>query len=256
ALPSPSPPVADAGGTSADAATASFPVVGIGASAGGLEALRLLFGQLPGDLGIAFVVIQHLDPERPSMLTSVLEGVTGLPVVEAESGMPVKPNRAHVIPSGSDISIERGILRLAPRRLTGRLHLPIDSFFRSLAEDQRNRAIGVVLSGSGADGTEGLRAIKAEGGIAIAQEPDSAQFRGMPESAIGAGVVDFRGTPEQIAGELVRLSHHPYVTVPGRLEGELKEPLPNQEKTLAAVLALVRQRAGIDFSGYKRTTVL
>ena len=258
----PSPPVAETGETSAGADdTASFPVVGIGASAGGLEALRQLFGDLPADSGIAFVVIQHLDPERPSMLPSVLEGVTGLPVVETTNGMPVKPNRVHVIPSGSDISIERGILKLVPRRLTGRLHLPIDSFYRSLAEDRRNRAIGVVLSGSGADGSEGLRAIKAEGGITMAQEPDSAQFRSMPESAISAGVVDFRGTPEQIAGELERLSRHPYVVIPGRIEGEPKEPSPHQpsphqEKNLDSLFGLVRQHAGIDFSGYKRTTVL
>lgn len=255
--PPPSSPADETGGTPADAAgDASFPVVGIGASAGGLEALKQLFGQLPAESGIAFVVVQHLDPERPSMLTRVLEGVTGIPVVEAESGMSVQPNRAHVIPSGSDIAIEHGLLRLVPRRLTGRLHLPIDSFFRSLAEDRRNRAIGVVLSGSGADGTEGLRAIKADGGIAMAQEPDSAQFRSMPESAIGAGVVDFRGTPEQIAGELERLSRHPYVVVPGRSEGEPKEPSPNQEKSLDSLFALVRQHAGIDFGGYKRTTVL
>ncbi|HLT39742.1 MAG TPA: CheR family methyltransferase, partial [Enhygromyxa sp.] len=205
---------------------------------------------------MAFVVVQHLDPDRPSMLASVLEGVTGLPVVEAESGMPAKPNRVHVIPSGSDISIEHGLLRLSPRELTGRLHLPIDSFFRSLAEDRRNRAIGVVLSGSGADGSEGLKAIKAGGGITIAQEPDSAQFRGMPESAIGAGVVDFRGTPEQIADELERLGHHPYVVVPSRIASEPEEPLPNQEQSLAAVFALVRKQASVDFSGYKRTTML
>lgn len=255
--PPPSPPVAETGGTSASAAdTGSFPVVGIGASAGGLEALRQLFGHLPADSGIAFVVVQHLDPERPSMLTSVLEGVAGLPVVEAKTGMPVEPNRAHVIPSDSDMSIEHGLLTLSPRQLTGRLHLPIDSFFRSLAEDRRNRAIGVVLSGSGADGTEGLRAIKAAGGIAIAQEPDSAQFRGMPESAIGAGVVDFEGTPEQIADELERLSRHPYVVVPTRIEGEPTELPPNREKSLAAVFTLEREQAGIDFSGYKRTTVL
>src|SRR5690606_40433920 len=119
-LPAPSPPVAETGAASA----ASVPVVGVGASAGGLEALRQLFGHLPRDPGIAFVVVQHLDPDRPSMLASVLEGVTGLPVVEAESGMPAKPNRVHVIPSGSDISIEHGLLRLSMRALTGRLHPP------------------------------------------------------------------------------------------------------------------------------------
>ncbi|WPB82008.1 chemotaxis protein CheB [Archangium violaceum] len=234
-----------------------FPVVGIGASAGGLVALRQLFEHLPADSGMAFVLIQHLDPDRPSMLTSVLEGVTRLQVVEATSGMPAEPNRVHVIPSDSDITIQRGILRLVPRQLTGRLHLPIDSFFRSLAEDHQERAIGVVLSGSGADGTNGLRAIKAEGGIAIVQEPDSAQFRGMPESAIAAGVVDFRGTPEVIAGELERLSHHAYVVEQGRVESEpQQEPCPAREKSLAEILALLRQQAGVDFRGYKHTTVL
>ena len=235
---------------------ASFPVVGIGASAGGLEALKQLFGHLPKDSGIAFVVVQHLDPERPSMLSNVLDSVAGLPVVEAHNGMPVKPNRAHVIPSGSDITIEGGVLQLVPRRLTGRLHLPIDSFFRSLADDRQNRAIGVVLSGSGADGTHGLRAIKAEGGIALVQEPSSAQFRDMPESAIAAGVADFQGTPEQIAAELQRLGRHPYVVVPTRAEGESPGLVPEPANSLAALFALVRQRTGIDFSGYKRTTVL
>ncbi|MEQ8765485.1 MAG: chemotaxis protein CheB [Planctomycetota bacterium] len=248
------PPFAETGDSSAE--TDSPPVVGIGASAGGLEALRLMFSHVSADSGIAFVVIQHLDPEQPSMLTSVLEGITRLPVVETKNGMPVKRNRVHVIPSGSDISIEGGTLRLVPRRLTGRLHLPIDSFFRSLALERRNRAVGVILSGSGADGTEGLRAIKAEGGIAIAQEPDSTRFREMPESAIAAGVVDFRGTPQEIAGELERLCRHPYLSFSSRIEGELQEPPPSQEESLSAVFALVRQQAGIDFSGYKRTTVL
>jgi two-component system CheB/CheR fusion protein len=234
----------------------AFPVVGIGASAGGLEALRQLFAHVPADSRVAFVVVQHLDPERPSMLTGVLEGVTRLPVVEATDGMTAKQGRVHVIPSNSDISIERGSLKLGPRLLTGRLHLPIDSFFRSLAEDHRDRAIGVVLSGTGADGTEGLRAIKAEGGIAIAQEPDSAQFRGMPESAIDASVVDFRGTPEQIGGELERLSRHPYVVAQGRSEGAPPERLPDNERRLAEVFDLLRQQVGVAFSGYKRTTVL
>ncbi|WP_242395706.1 chemotaxis protein CheB [Anaeromyxobacter oryzisoli] len=235
---------------------ARLPIVGLGASAGGLEALRQLFAHLPAESGMGFVVIQHLDPDRPSMLTKVLEGTTRLQVVEATSGMRVEPNRVHVIPSGSDLTIEHGILTLVRRRKTGRLHLPIDSFFRALAEDGRGSAIGVVLSGSGADGTEGLRAIKAEGGIAIAQEPDSAQFRNMPESAIVAGVVDFRGSPEAIAAELVRLSHHPYVAAQGRPESEAQAAGRDGDKGLAAVLALVHQHAGLDFRGYKRTTIL
>jgi len=252
-----SPSAAETGSSSSGPNTpAPLAVVGIGASAGGLEALTQFFGHVPGDSGLAFVVIQHLDPERPSMLTSVLEAVTPLPVVEAANGMPAQPNRIHVIPADSDLYIQRGILTLAPRRLTGRLHLPIDSFFRSLAEDLRDRAIGVVLSGSGMDGTEGLRAIKAEGGIAIAQEPDSAQFGRMPESAIEAGLVDFRGTPERIAGELERLRRQPYVALASRVEGPPPDPSPEQETSLALVLQLVRQHVGICLNGYKRATVL
>ncbi|MFN2425660.1 MAG: CheR family methyltransferase [Candidatus Binatia bacterium] len=235
-----------------------FPIVAIGASAGGLEALKRLFTHTPADSGMAFVVILHLDPERPSMLTNVLEGVTKLPVVEVTSGMPAEPNRVHVIPSNSDLSIRRGILSLVPRQLTGRLHLPIDSFFRELADNSRDGAIGVVLSGSGADGTEGLRAIKAAGGIAMVQEPDSAQFSGMPERALAGGAVDFQGTPEMIAGEIERLSRHPYVVARSltRGEGEPQEPGPELEKSLAAIFSLVRRAAGSDFSFYKRTTAL
>jgi two-component system, chemotaxis family, CheB/CheR fusion protein len=232
-----------------------FPVVALGASAGGLEALRYLFSRLPEESGMAFVVIQHLDPERPSMLTKVLEGKTRLSVVEATSGMALEPDRVHVIPSGADLTVRDGILALVPRQRTGRLHLPIDSFFRSLAADAGGRAIGVILSGSGADGTEGLRAIKAEGGITIAQEPDSAQFPSMPEAAITAGVVDFRGSPEAISSELTRLSRHPYVAVE-RAEGDAAELGAGQDKSLALILAALRRHAGVDFSGYKRTTVL
>lgn len=232
-----------------------FPVVALGASAGGLEALRRFFSQLPEKSGIAFVVIQHLDPERPSMLTRVLEGGTRLPVVEATSGMMLEPDRIHVIPSGADLAIRDGILTLVPRQRTGRLHLPIDSFFRSLAQDAKDRAMGVILSGSGADGTEGLRAIKGQGGIAVAQEPGSAQFSSMPETAIAAGVVDFCGSPEAIAGELMRLSRHSYVAVE-HAEGGAIELGARQEKSLQLILAALRQHASVDLSGYKQTTVL
>src|SRR5687767_6067985 len=140
---------------------------------------------------MAFVVIQHLDPTRPSTLTSVLASDARMPVVEVANGMRAESNRIHVIPSGSDLGVHRGTLALIPRQQTRKLHLPIDSFFRALADDQPERAIGVVLSGSASDGTDGLRAIKASGGITFAQDPESAQFRSMPESAMAAGVVDF-----------------------------------------------------------------
>jgi len=235
---------------------APFPIVAIGASAGGLEALHQLLAQLPASSGMGFVVIQHLDPDRPSMLTQILGGLTRLSVVEASSGMRVEPNRVHVIPSGADLTIQHGTLALGRRQTTGRLHLPIDTFFRSLAEDAKDRAIGVVLSGSGADGTEGLRAIKAEGGIALAQEPESAQFRSMPERAIAAGVVDFRGPPEGIANELVRLIRHPYVVAPRPAEKEEEPPDSGVDRGIQKILRLVRDHAGFDFTGYKRTTVM
>jgi two-component system, chemotaxis family, CheB/CheR fusion protein len=232
-----------------------FPIVGLGASAGGLEALRVLFDHLPVDPGIGFVVIQHLDPDRPSMLTKVLEGGTHLPVVEATNGMRVEKNRVHVIPSGFDLSIHDGVLELVRRERTGKLHLPIDAFFRSLAEDSHGQAIGVVLSGSGSDGTEGLRAIKCAGGISIAQEPESAQFRDMPANAIAAGVVDFHGTPERIASELAWHGHHPYVAPQARVENDARETGSGEDRELGETLEVLRRHTGLDFSGYKRTTV-
>jgi two-component system CheB/CheR fusion protein len=236
-----------------------FPIVGIGASAGGLDALRQLFSQLPADTGMAYVVIQHLDPERPSLLVSLLAGGTTMPVVEVVDGMRAEPNRIHVIPPGSDLSIHDGVLWLAPRKLTGNLHLSIDSFFRALADDQPGRAIGVVLSGSASDGTRGLRAIKAAGGITFAQEPESAQFRSMPESAIAAGVVDFRSSPAAIGRELVRLGHHPYLVQDEGGEAapdEASVAEPDDEQSLASVLAAVRHHAQLDFRGYKRPTLM
>lgn len=228
-------------------------VVGVGASAGGIEALTQLFARLPLDSGMAFVVIQHLDPEHPSMLRSVLESATRLPVVNVTDGMQTLPNRIHVIPFDADLWMGEGGLVLRPRRLTGRLHLPIDTFFRSLAAERHERAIGVVLSGAGADGTEGLRAIQAEGGFALAQEPTSAQFRSMPESAIEAEVVDFRGTPDEIADELVRLSQHAQVT-PKVPEQASQQSRADHERSFEDVFAALRQHAGIDFTGYKRST--
>ncbi|CAN5357188.1 hypothetical protein BH23VER1_BH23VER1_17600 [soil metagenome] len=247
-------------------ASSPLPIVAIGASAGGLEALRQLFSRLPAEPDMAFVVIQHLDPDRPSMLARILSGVTSLDVVEAASDMPLERNRVHVIPSGSDLIVRDGHLQLVPREKTGRLHLPIDRFFRSLAEDPTCRAIGVVLSGSGSDGTDGLRAIHAQGGFAMVQEPESAQFTSMPDSAISAGVADFRGSPEDIASELAHLGRHPYIAAdapqvraPGGdsdaedldldLDGE-------RESALASIFTALRKHAGVDFSGYKRTTLL
>lgn len=239
-----------------EAVRSAFPIVAIGASAGGLEALRQLFSRLPDDTGMAFVVIQHLDPGRPSMLASVLAASVRMEVVEVTAGMRAEPNHVYVIPPDADLSIHQGLLELVPRQQTRKLHLPIDSFFRALAADSSDQAIGVVLSGSASDGTEGLRAIKAAGGITFAQEPESAQFRSMPESAIAAGVVDFRLAPEEIASELARLSHNPYLASSAALDASAEQPPTGDESSLASVLAAVRQHAQLDFRGYKRPTIM
>lgn len=235
--------------------TPVIPIVAIGASAGGLDAIRLLFGSMTDTTGMAFVVIQHLDARRPSMLTTVLSADLRMPVVEVSDGMRAESNRLHVIPPGCDLGIVGGILTVRPRRQTGKLYLPIDTFFRALAEDQASRGIGVVLSGTGSDGTEGLRAIEAAGGITFAQDPDSAQFRGMPESAIDAGVVNYRSSPENIARELTRLSRHAYFLAhkPGETTGDQRA---EEDAGLARVLAAVRVHAQLDFSGYKRPTLM
>jgi two-component system CheB/CheR fusion protein len=205
---------------------------------------------------MAFVVIQHLDPGRPSMLANVLATAARMPVVEVTAGLRAEPNRVYVIPPDADLGLERGVLTLIPRQQTRKLHLPIDAFFRALAAELAEQAIGVVLSGSASDGTEGLRAIKGAGGITFAQDPASAQFRSMPESAIAAGVVDFRLPPEGITSELVRLSRHAYLAPSATIEATAEEARPDGEASLASVLAAVRQHVQLDFRGYKRPTIM
>jgi two-component system, chemotaxis family, CheB/CheR fusion protein len=167
--------------------------------------MRQLFDALPADTGMGFVVIQHMDPDRPSMLVNILSTVTRMPVIEATDGMPVQANRVHVIPPAEDLLVRGGTLALVPRPQDGKVpHLPINLFFTSLAEDRQGAAVAVVLSGSGSDGTGGLRAVKAAEGITFAQDPASAQFRSMPESAIAAGVVDGVLPCADLARELAR----------------------------------------------------
>jgi len=187
----------------------AFPIVGVGASAGGLEAFTQLLTHLPLDTGMGFVLVQHLDPEHESALTQILARATRLPVVEIANGTPVEPDRVHVIPRDSTLRIEKGVLRLESRQRTRTPHRPIDIFFESLSRDVGDRAIGVVLSGTASDGTLGLEAIKAEGGITFAQD-DSAKHDSMPRSAMAAGCVDMVLSPADIAHELARIARHPY----------------------------------------------
>jgi two-component system CheB/CheR fusion protein len=228
----------------------AFPIVGVGASAGGLDAFTQLLKQLPADTGMAFVLIQHLDPSHASFLRDALAKATTMTVSRAEDGTAVEPNHVYVIPPDADIAIHGGRLTLASRALDGRRsHLSVDGFLRSLAADRGSHAIGVVLSGNASDGTEGLRAIKAESGITLAQDPASAKYGEMPRNAVNAGVVDAALAIPDLAAELVRLSRHPYVAA-----AEAPAP-PGDADVRNQILMVVRNALGVDFSEYKPSTV-
>jgi two-component system, chemotaxis family, CheB/CheR fusion protein len=187
-----------------------FPVVGIGASAGGLEAYTELLKNLPLDTGMGFVLVQHLDPQHESALADLLSRATSMPVRKVTNNLRVEANHVYVIPPNTNLGIAQGVLKLQPREQSRTPTRSIDSFFESLAQDQRERAIGVILSGTATDGTVGMEAVKAEGGITFAQD-DSARYDSMPHSAIAAGCVDFVLKPADIAKEIARIAKHPYV---------------------------------------------
>jgi two-component system CheB/CheR fusion protein len=245
-----SPPPAD-DGDNAHApphSGASFPIVGIGASAGGLEAFRELLRDLPLDTGMAFVLVQHLDPEHDSVLPDLLQRVTSLPVREVTNNLQIEPNHVYVIPPNTNLGITAGALTLRPRPRTRTPARSIDTFLEALAEDQREWAIGVILSGTATDGTMGLEAIKAEGGVTFAQD-DSAKYDSMPRSAAAAGCVDFVLSPARIAEELARIARHPAVGV------RTAEAGPEVANGFKKVLLLLRNHAGVDFSLYKSSTI-
>jgi two-component system CheB/CheR fusion protein len=227
----------------------AFSIVGIGASAGGLEAFMELLKHLPADSGLGFVLVQHLNPTHQSALTQLLGRVTAMPVSEVANGQAVLPNHVYVIPPNAGLVIQQGVLMIQPRQQTGGAQRSIDNFFQSLAEDQHERAIGVVLSGTATDGTLGLEAIKEEGGITFAQDGKSAKYDSMPRSAAAAGCVDFVLSPENIARELVRLARHPYLASVGT------SPVVTDPNSLMRILLLLRNGFGVDFSLYKPSTI-
>src|SRR5213592_1714215 len=183
-------------------------VVGVGASAGGLEAFEQLLRALPDDTGLAFVLVQHLAPKHESMLSELLAKATRMPVVEVTQGMQVQANHVYVIPPNADMSISDGMLHLSPLSPDRGLRMPIDFFLRSLADSYKSRSIGVILSGTASDGTLGLQAIKAMGGVTFAQDEQSAKYNAMPRNAVVAGGVDFVLPPDEIAKELERIATH------------------------------------------------
>ena len=241
----------------------AFPVVAIGASAGGLEAYKEFFQALPSGTGMAFVLVQHLDPSHGSMLTEIIAKATPMQVVEVRSEEKVRPDHVFVIPPNAFMSISDGTFTLTPRSKGPGQHLAVNFFMRSLAESHGIGAIGIIFSGTGADGTLGLESIKAEGGITFAQEPSTARYDGMPRSAIDSGCVDFVLPPKGIAKEIERIRRHPYLlTLEENKAEQAKDHLEDtatsqvhSERDLMAVLDQLRRSSGVDFSQYKPNTI-
>jgi two-component system, chemotaxis family, CheB/CheR fusion protein len=232
--------------TGAEAGPESYAVVGVGASAGGLKALQQFFGSVQADSGMAYVVILHLDPVRESRMAELLQDRAAIPVTQVNGPTPVEANHAYIIPPGHDLTVAGTMLMLRDRGERAQ-HAPVDLFFHSLAEAYGGRSVGVVLSGTGADGSLGIRYIREAGGITMAQAPDEADYGGMPSSAVATGLVDLVLPVAQIPVELLRLHQLPS---PGR------EELAATTAGLALVFETVRNRTGHDFSRYKRSTVL
>jgi chemotaxis methyl-accepting protein methylase/chemotaxis response regulator CheB len=228
----------------------SFPIVGIGASAGGLEALVQFLEHVPAASGIAYVIIQHLDPTQKGMMPELLQRATSMVVAQAKDRTRVQPDCVYVIPPNSDMSLLHGSLHLLPPAAPRGLRLPIDFFFRSLAEDQQERSVGVILSGMGSDGTQGLTAIKEKGGVVLVQDPESAKFDSMPRGAIKAGLADFVAPAEELPGKIVDYCRHlPRMGKPdphydGKTQGALEK-----------IVILLRSHTGHDFTLYRRSTL-
>ena len=221
-------------------------MVGIGASAGGLEALDLFLRNVPADGGLAFIIVQHLAPTQKDFMVELLQRATAMKVVQVRDRTTVYPACVYVIPPNKEMSILHGVLHLLDRSASHLLHLPIDFFFRSLADDQQERCVGVILSGMGADGTLGLRAIKEKGGGTFVQEPASAQCDGMPKSAMGDGMIDFVAPVEELPDKIIAYLQHAPLIAKSRLAYADKA-----RSGLEKILVLLRDQTGHDFSLYE-----
>ena len=236
-----------------DAPDPGFPVVGIGASAGGLREFEAFFSAMPLDIdpGMAFVLVQHLAPEHKSLLVDLVKRYTRMPVCEVKDGMVVQSNCVYIIPPNRDLAFLNGALQLLELNLPRGQHLPIDYFFRSLAQDQHEKAICVILSGTGRDGTLGARAVKGEGGMVMAQNPESAEFDGMPSSVIAAGLADYVLPAAEMPAQLIVYTGHAY----GKTEHLFSAPAPNALFSLKKIFVLLHTQTGHDFSQYKQNTI-
>lgn len=236
-----------------DAQAVGFPIVGIGASAGGLAAFAAFFSGMPplDDPGMAFVLVQHLAPDHESLLTELLQRTTRMKVVEVTDGMVVQINCVYIIPPNRDMAFLNGALHLLEPTAARGHRLPIDYLFSSLAQDQHERAIGIVLSGTGSDGTLGVRAIKDGGGMVMAQNPASCEFDSMPRSALATGFVDYELPPAEMPAQLMAYTSHAF----GRPPRTTAAVLPQSESALKKIFVLLRAQTGHDFSQYKPTTI-
>ena len=226
-------------------------IVGLGASAGGLAALEQFLGAVPANSGLAYVVVQHMDPTRKAVLCELLQRRTTMPVREATDATVIEANTVYVIPPDTELTVQNSVLHLAPPKLPRGQRLPIDVLFSSLAQSQGDQAIGVVLSGMGADGTMGLQSIKMQGGLTLAQQPDTAQFDAMPQSAIDSGSVDIVAAPKDMPQHLLRVvrAGHPPDSAP-------QDTAQDDSQSLNTILSLLREQSNRDLSLYKTSTLL
>jgi hypothetical protein len=225
-------------------------IIGIGASAGGIEALGQFFDAMRPDSGCAFVVVLHLDPQRESEMAHILATHTTMPVAQIEDGMLIASDHVYVIAPDTELEIRDDRLHVSkPSKARGQRH-PVDVLFRSLAADRRERAIAVVLSGTGSNGTEGLKEIRAEGGMSLVQAPETAKFDGMPRSAIAANLADHILAPEQMPEIVLAYTRHGYAAAPV----EAEPASPDGQASVEQILDLLHARSGQDFGGYKRST--
>jgi two-component system CheB/CheR fusion protein len=240
-------PAADPASAESKPERSGPPVVGVGASAGGLDAFKRFFGAMPADSGIAFVLVPHLDPAHESLMVELLARHTAMPVVEAENDMPVEANHVYIIPPNKYITIHGGTLSLTGPVERRTSQTTIDHFLRSLADDQQERAICIILSGTGAHGTLGLKAVKAAGGMAMVQDPATAEYERMPQSAIATGLADYVLPAERMPEALIKYVQHAYVN-----GGTEIAAAPEAGDSLTQVLALLRARTGFDFRPYRK----
>ena len=228
-----------------------FPIVGIGASAGGLETLNAFFSIMPPDSDMAFVVIQHLSPQHKSIMASIVDKHTRMTVEQIEDGTKIEPNHVYLNPPGKNVAVFNRSLHLLEPVKTSTINMPVDFFFRSLSEDQGEKAIGIILSGTASDGTLGIKAIKGEGGMVMVQQPETAKYDGMPKSAIETGLVDFILPVEKMPETLIQYVQHPFLEALDKIKLSAP-PIKNQ---IQKIFALIRSRTGHDFSHYKPNTI-